>query len=70
MCLNKYSKLLLCPSTTSWRRIGGVEVKLHSLLIPALYGGEWAALRSSSVTAGRGDFRVIFGEEYGWVGEY
>jgi hypothetical protein len=38
-------KLSLCSfqlSITPWRRIGGVEVYLHSFLTWALDGGEWS----------------------------
>jgi hypothetical protein len=35
-------KLSVCLSTMSWRHIGGVKVKLHSLTL-ALHGGEWSA---------------------------
>jgi hypothetical protein len=34
---------VLQPSTTPWRRIGGVELYLYAFLTSALYVGEWSA---------------------------
>jgi hypothetical protein len=36
-------RFVFLMSTTPWRRIGGVEIKLHAFLTSALNGGEWSA---------------------------
>jgi len=51
-------------STTSWRRIGGVEVHLHSFLTSALDGSEWSSSGPGSFTAGKEPQYLLIG---GWV---
>jgi hypothetical protein len=51
--LSKRQKGKSCPcvelSTTPWRCIGGVEVRLHAFLTSALDGGDWSASRPGRV---------------------
>jgi hypothetical protein len=49
-----------------WKRIGGVDLKLHAFLTSALYGGEWSASRHSRFACGEG----VPGTHWigGWVG--
>jgi len=39
--------------STPWRRVGWVEVQLHSFLTSALEGGEWSALHLGPCTFGK-----------------
>jgi len=49
-------RVTLCLNTTLWKRIGGMDEKLHSVWTPTLGGDEWSASRSGRFISRREPF--------------